>query len=81
MSSSEPFFKPEPTPYPEDITSEEGLHGGPADQPDYLPDDGEQEPELETVIRHRDLPLHKPDVGEKLTAEQLAKELGGDTSD
>jgi hypothetical protein len=79
MSSSEPFFKAVPTPFPEDIKNEEGLHGGPADQPDFLPDDGEPEADLESALPHRDLPLRKPDIGEKLTAEQLAAELGGDS--
>jgi hypothetical protein len=78
MSSSEPFFRPPgPEHHPEDVRDDHDLGDDPEDQPDILNGEDESEPDLESVVHHRDLPLRRPDVGEKLTDQDLEDELGG----
>ena len=73
MSPSDPLS---PTPYhfPEDIDGDLGLQIGPADGPDVLEEADDTEPALDSVVLNQHIPLRRPTVGDRLTAEQLEAE-------
>ncbi|HEU0205633.1 MAG TPA: hypothetical protein VFQ74_02940 [Pseudolysinimonas sp.] len=75
MSMAEPF-NPKPFRGIEDIHDDQELRLQPGEGPDILPDI----PEPEQAAPHlaRELPIRKPAIGEQLTEQQLAEELGAD---
>ena len=75
MSMAEPLI-PKPFHGIEDIHGDLELQLQPGEGPDVL--DGIPEPEQAAPHLARDLPIRKPAIGEQLTPDQLAQELGGD---
>ena len=75
MSMAEP---PIPKPFHgiEDIHDDRELQLQPGEGPDVL--DDIPEPEQAAPHLSRELPIRKPAIGEQLTEEQLARELGAD---
>jgi hypothetical protein len=73
MSPSDPL-SPLPYHFPEDIDGDLGLQIGPADGPDVLEEADDTEPELDSVVLNQHIPLRRPTVGDRLTAEQLEAE-------
>jgi hypothetical protein len=75
MSMAEPFIS-KPFHGIEDIHDDQQLQLQPGEGPDVLPDI--PEPEQAAPDLARELPIRKPAIGEQLTEQQLAEELGAD---
>lgn len=73
MTNSTPL--PEPSYVPGGLESEDDLRIGADNGPDILQGSAEDEPELESVIRHDAVPFRTPVAGEHLTDEQLEADL------
>jgi hypothetical protein len=73
MTNSMPL--PEPNYVPGGIDSEQDLRANADNGPDILQGIAEDEPDIESVITHDDIPFRKPVAGERLTEEQLERDI------
>ena len=73
MTNTTPL--PEPNSVPGGVDSQQDLLVGADDSPDILQGIAEDEPDLESVIKHDAVPFHRPVAGERLTEEQLERDL------
>jgi hypothetical protein len=73
MTNSTPL--PEPNHVPGGLDSEADLRTGADDSPDILQGVAEDEPDLESVIKHDAVPFRKPVAGQRLTEEQLEHDV------
>jgi hypothetical protein len=73
MTNSTPL--PEPNHVPGGIDSERDLRANADNGPDILQGIGEDEPDIESVIHHEDVPFRTPVAGERLTEEQLERDI------
>jgi hypothetical protein len=73
MTNSTPL--PEPNHVPGGVDSEQDLLANADNGPDILQGQSEDEPDLESVIRHDAIPFRTPVAGERLTDEQLERDV------
>jgi hypothetical protein len=73
MTNTTPL--PEPNYVPGGIDSEQDLRSGADDGPDILQGVAEDEPDLESVIKHDAVPFRTPVAGQRLTEEQLEHDI------
>jgi hypothetical protein len=73
MTNSTPL--PEPNYVPGGLDSEDDLRVGADNGPDILQGTAPDEPDLESVITHDNIPFRTPVAGARLTEEQLERDI------
>jgi hypothetical protein len=66
---------PEPNDVPVGLDTEDDLRTGADNGPDILQGIAEDEPDLESVVKHDSVPFRTPVAGQRLTEEQLEHDI------
>lgn len=76
-SSSDPLL-PRAFPAAKRVKGDADLHDGPLEGPDILEGTDDSEAPFESRTLNRNLPIRKPQIGEKLSIDELETEIGAE---